>query len=60
MSNWNPNSRKHRAMHGGYNGKPTKESVSALLGLYSSCQVDKKELVVVNKKESNTQLKLDF
>jgi hypothetical protein len=44
MSNWNPNSRKHKAMHGGYKGKPTKESVSALLGLYSSCQVDKKKL----------------
>jgi hypothetical protein len=60
MSNWNPNSAKHKAMHGGYKGKPTKQGVNALLNLYSGCQINKKEIVIVNKKESNKQLKIEF
>jgi hypothetical protein len=60
MSNWNPNSAKHKAMHGGYKTKPTKQGVSALLNLYSGCQVNKQEIVIVNKKESNKQLKIEF
>ncbi len=32
---WNPNSRKHKATHKGYKGKPPLNQVSALLGLYS-------------------------
>jgi len=32
---WHPNSRKHKAMHKGYKGRPTLTQVNALLGLYS-------------------------
>lgn len=28
---------KHKAMHGGYKQKPTKQSVNALLDMYSEC-----------------------
>jgi len=31
---WHPNSRKHKAMHCGYKGKPTKGQVNALLDMY--------------------------
>ena len=60
MSKWNPNSAKHKAQHCGYKDKPTKQSVNALLGLYSACQVDKKEIIIVDKKESTKQLKLNL
>lgn len=46
---WNPNSQKHRAMHGGYKTKPTKSQVNALLNLYSD---------VDPKNKSEKQLKL--
>ena len=39
MSNWNPNSAKHKAQHGGYKSKPTKETVNSLLNLYSACSL---------------------
>lgn len=38
MSNWNPNSAK-KVQTSGYRDKPTKQSVNALLNLYSACSV---------------------
>lgn len=38
---WNPNSQKHRAMHGGYKSKPAKSQVNALLNMYA--KIDPKE-----------------
>lgn len=32
---WHPNSNKHKAMHGGYKGKPTKAQVTATLSFFS-------------------------
>lgn len=32
---WHPNSSKHKAMHGGYKGKPTKAQVTATLSFFS-------------------------
>jgi hypothetical protein len=55
---WNPNSGKHRAMHGGYRGKPTKGAVNALLGLYA--EVKKCNVVSITKKQEGVQLKFDF
>jgi hypothetical protein len=60
MSNWNPNSTKHKAQHCGYKGKPTKQSVNALLSLYSACAVVKQTPNPVSKKEIGKQLKFDF
>ena len=33
--NWHPNSAKHKAMHGGYKGKPTQQQVRATLSFFS-------------------------
>jgi hypothetical protein len=59
MSNWHPNSNKHKAQHCGYKDRPTKESINALLSLYSACSVVK-ETPLKTKKEIGIQLKLDF
>jgi len=60
MSKWNPNSAKHKAQHCGYKDKPTKQSVNALLGLYSACQVTKETPMPMSKKEVGKQLKFSF
>jgi hypothetical protein len=61
MSNWNPNSGKYKAQHGGYKQRPSRGSVNALLGLYSACQVVAKEIPQpIVKKEVGVQLKINF
>jgi hypothetical protein len=60
MSNWNPNSTKHKAQHCGYKAKPTKQNVNSLLNLYSACSMVKDKPTPANKKESNKQLKFNF
>jgi hypothetical protein len=55
---WNPNSNKHKAMHGGYKQKPTKSSINSLLCLYADiCQVSPEKL---QKNKKGSQLKFDF
>jgi hypothetical protein len=34
--NYNPNSKKHKASHGGYKGKPTQAQVQANISLWAS------------------------
>lgn len=51
---WHPNSKGHKINHCGYKGKPTKEQVSALLGLYGDFTPKKTK----TKKPIYTQLKL--
>lgn len=34
--NYNPNSKKHKAMHGGYRTKPTKAQVQATLNFFDT------------------------
>lgn len=34
---------KHKAMHGGYKNKPTRQSVNALLDMYAACFEEKKQ-----------------
>lgn len=36
------NQRKHKAMHGGYREKPTKQAVNALANLYANADIDLK------------------
>ena len=62
MSNWNPNGAKHKAQHGGYRDKPTKQNVNALLNLYSACSViyeQGKKLDEI-KNKNGEQLKFPF
>lgn len=60
MSNWYPNSNKHKAQHCGYKGRPTKSQVKGLLDLYSACSIVKETPMPKVKKEIGIQLKLDF
>lgn len=60
MSKWHPNSAKHKAQHCGYKGRPTKETVNALLNLYSACSVIKERPEPETKKEIGKQLKFPF
>ena len=46
---WNPNSGKHKAMHGGYRKKPPQNQVNALLDMYKENDP---------KNKPNKQLKL--
>ena len=55
---WNLNSNKHKVMHGGYKGKPTKTDVRALFSLYAGIQTA--NVVAIAKKQEGIQLKLDF
>ena len=41
---WNPNSEKHKAMHGGYKGRATKSAVLGLLSFYSGISASSKML----------------
>lgn len=56
--NWNPNSNKHKAKHGGYKVKPSKSEVKALLNLYSS--TSNKTVMPIAKKQEGVQLKIEF
>ena len=59
MSNWHPNSNKHKATHGGYRVKPSRKDVNALMGMYAGvAQVSAKITPV--KKQEGAQLKLNF
>jgi hypothetical protein len=55
---WNPNSNKHKAMHGGYKQKPTRSAVKGLLNLYAG--IHTAELTQRVKKQEGSQLKFDF
>jgi hypothetical protein len=55
---WNPNSNKHKAQHGGYKQKPTRQQVKALLDLYAGVQVVNR--TKPTKKEEGNQLSFDF
>ena len=57
MSNWNPNSNKHKAEHGGYRKKPTQKDVKALMNMYAGIANTPVKPRPVMKKEG-TQLKL--
>jgi hypothetical protein len=57
---FNPNSNKHKANHGGYKGRPTKQQVKALLNLYAGCQVSPKAPIQNVKVDSNGQYKMIF
>jgi len=46
---------KHKAMHGGYVKKPTKQSVNALMDMYSECFKSKD-----TSPKIGTQLKLEL
>jgi hypothetical protein len=58
MKSWHPNSNKHKAAHGGYNGKPAKKDVLALLDLYNVANQMAKVRAV--RQEKGTQLKLEL
>jgi hypothetical protein len=51
---WNPNSAKHKAMHGGYRQKPTQEQVKATLSFFGS--VDLKQNNKSNKVHNQLNL----
>ena len=51
------NSAKHRASHGGYKQKPTRESVRALLNLYAGVS-QLPEVITPRKSNPGVQLKL--
>jgi hypothetical protein len=54
-----PNSKKHKAQHGGYRVKPSRKEVNALMGLYAGISnIVIKQAPV--KKQAGVQLKLDF
>ena len=55
---WNPNSNKHKAQHGGYKQKPTRQQVKALLDLYAGVQVVNR--TKPTKKIEGNQLSFDF
>jgi len=58
---WNPNSKKHKATHGGYRDKPTQGQVNGLMNMYAGIAAVKlpplpeKEIVPIG-----TQLKLSL
>jgi hypothetical protein len=45
--NYNPNSKKHKAMHGGYRTKPTKSQVQATLNFFDTSDVDFSKMVAI-------------
>ena len=58
MSNWNPNSNKHKAKHGGYSSRPAKRDIAALMQMMAGCSEAAKSSTV--KKIEGAQLKLKF
>lgn len=54
---WHPNSSKHKANHRGYNSKPTKKAVKALLYLYEGVSKLPESIKPVMKNQG-TQLSL--
>lgn len=58
MSNWHPNSNKHKARHGGYRAKPSRKEVNALMGMYAAIATKTKVSPV--KKQKGVQLKINF
>jgi len=65
MSNWNPNSAKHKANHGGYREKPTRSQVKANLDFWALLKNSPADKVVTISATSGVgkpggQLKLNF
>ena len=61
---WNPNSNKHKAMHGGYKGKPTKSQVKAALNFFDTSDIDFSNMTTIvatsGENKPGTQLKMDL
>lgn len=55
---WNPNSNKHKAQHGGYKQRPSKQQVNAVLDLYAGVQMVNR--TKPTKKVEGNQLNFDF
>ena len=53
-----PNSKKHKAMHGGYRERPGTKQINALMGLYSA--IGTTTTTIAKKEEPGVQLKLRF
>lgn len=56
-----PNSKKHKAMHGGYRDKPSQRAVNALCDMYKTID----EIKILDTKEKTylpegTQLSIEF
>lgn len=53
----NPNTKKHKAQHGGYKKKPTQQAINALLDLYAGV-ASLPEITKPRKSEPGVQLTL--
>jgi hypothetical protein len=60
MPNWNPNSNKHKATHGGYKSKPSRRSVNANLDFWMGIDQMAKSIDDSVKLKDGAQLKLDL
>lgn len=56
MSNWQPNSNKHKANHCGYRKKPSRKEVNALMMFYRG--IDAVERITPVREKEGVQLKL--
>jgi len=62
--NYNPNSKKHKASHGGYKAKPSKAQVQATLSFFDTSDLDFSKMVAIvatsgkGKPRLGTQLEL--
>lgn len=54
--NYNPNSKKHKAMHGGYRSKPTKAQVQATLNFFDISDPGKMVTIVATPGQGRTML----
>ncbi len=61
---WNPNSNKHKAMHGGYKGKPTKSQVKTTINFFDTSDIDFSNMTTIvatsGENKPGTQLKMDL
>ena len=57
---WHVNSNKHKAMHGGYKGKPSKKEVTNLCSIYLNCLSTAKTKKTQVKVDKNGQIEFDF
>lgn len=55
---WNPNSNTHKAQHGGYKHKPTKQQVNAQMSMYAA--IAKVTTTTPAKIQPGAQLKINF
>ncbi len=54
--NYNPNSKKHKASHGGYKAKPTKAQVKATLNFFDTSDFSQVVVVVATSGEGKPRL----